>query len=269
MRAVAIAFSIPTLVMAIMLVYYNSNLLADERRRDVGTLKTRGSSGWQAFRWVLSIALVTGIMGSFGAILTGAISALVSATVREFMSFRLDLLAEFTLLLTSEAVIAVFMFSFLAGLIVALPSAVKALLMTPTEAHSIIEREVLVEAEKMSSPGIDLVALAISGYMLSPLLLAMGYMSMNIYSAMLFAAIVVPLLSIFTVALTRLLSRPTASVKSKVLSRISSKSLRAQESYLGIFDYSRRAKRWESCSLQWCLQQGYSHRYLPPLEVRI
>ncbi len=227
MRAVALAFSIPTLVMAVMLVYYNSNLLADERRRDVGTLKTRGASGWQAFRWVLSIALATGIMGSFGAIMTGSISALFSATVREFLSFRLDMLAEFSLLLTPEAVTAVFLFSFLVGLIVALPSAIRALLMTPTEAHSIIEREVLLEAEKMSSPGIDLLALAISGYLLSPMLLAMSYMSMSMYSAMLFAAFVVPLLGIFTVVLTRLLSRPTASLKSKVLARISSKSLHA------------------------------------------
>ncbi|MFW9968064.1 MAG: FtsX-like permease family protein [Candidatus Thorarchaeota archaeon] len=227
MRVVALAFSIPTLVMAVMLVYYNSSLIADERRRDVGTLKTRGASGGQAFRWVLSIALATGILGSLGAILTGAISALVSATVREFMSFRLDMLAEFTLLLTPEAVTAVFLFSFSVGLIVALPSAVRALLMTPTEAHSIIERDVLVNVEKMSSPGIDLLALGISGYLLSPMLFAMSYMSMNFTSAMLFAAIVIPLLGIFTIALTRLLSRPTASVKSKVLARINSKSLYA------------------------------------------
>ncbi|MFW9862396.1 MAG: ABC transporter permease [Candidatus Thorarchaeota archaeon] len=227
MRAVALAFSIPTLVMAVMLVYYNSNLLADERRKDVGTLKTRGASGGQAFRWILSIALTTGILGSFGAIVTGAISALVSATVREFLSFRLDMLAEFSLLLTPEATIAVFLFAFIVGLIVALPSAVRALLMTPTEAHSIIEREVLVEVEKMSSPGIDLLALGISGYLLTPILFAMTYMTMNTYSAMLFAAIVIPLLGIFTVALTRLLSRPTSSVKSKVLGRIDRKSLHA------------------------------------------
>ena len=227
MRVVALAFSIPTLVMAVMLVYYNSNLIADERRRDVGTLKTRGASGGQAFRWVLSIALATGILGSLGAILTGAISALVSATVREFMSFRLDMLAEFTLLLTPEAVTAVFLFSFSVGLIVALPSAVRALLMTPTEAHSIIEREVLINVEKMSSPGIDLLALLISGYLLSPMLFALSYMSMSFTSAMLFAAIVIPLLGIFTLALTRLLSRPTASVKSKVLARINAKSLYA------------------------------------------
>jgi ABC-type antimicrobial peptide transport system permease subunit len=227
MRAVALAFSIPTLVMAVMLVYYNSNLLADERRRDVGTLKTRGASGWQAFRWVLSIALATGIMGSFGAIFMGSISALVSATVREFLSFRLEMLAEFSLLLTPEAITAVFLFSFLVGLIVALPPAVRALLMTPTEAHSIIERDVLLEAEKMSSPGIELLALGISGYLLSPMLLAMSYMSMSIYSAMLFAAFVIPLLGIFTVALTRLLSRPAASVKSRVLGKISSESISA------------------------------------------
>ncbi|MFW9911827.1 MAG: FtsX-like permease family protein [Candidatus Thorarchaeota archaeon] len=227
MRAVALAFSIPTLVMAVMLVYYNSNLLADERRRDVGTLKTRGASGWQAFRWILSIALTTGVLGSFGAIVTGAISALVSATVREFLSFRLDMLAEFSLFLTPEAVIAVFLFAFIVGLIVALPSAVRALLMTPTEAHSVIEREALYEVEKMSSPAIDIIALGISGYLLTPILFAMSYMTMNFYSAILFAAFVIPLLGIFTVALTRLLSRPTSTVKSKVLARIGRDSMHA------------------------------------------
>ncbi|MFW9846652.1 MAG: ABC transporter permease, partial [Candidatus Thorarchaeota archaeon] len=226
MRAIAIAFSIPTLVMAVMLIYYNSNLLADEERRDIGTLKTRGASGWQAFRWVLSTALATGLLGSFGAILTGAFSAIASATVREFLVFRLDLLSEFELFLTPEAIIAVFLFSFVVGFLVALPSAIRALLMTATEAHAIIERETLHAAEKMSSPIIDLIALGISGYLLSPLLMVMGYMRMDFYGAMLFASFVIPILSIFTIALTRLLARPTASIKSSVLARIDRVSLK-------------------------------------------
>ncbi|MFQ5832519.1 MAG: FtsX-like permease family protein, partial [Candidatus Thorarchaeota archaeon] len=225
MRAIALAFSIPTLVMAVILVQYNSNLLADERRRDIGTLKTRGSSGWQAFRWILSSALTTGIIGSFGAILVGGFSALLSGTVRELMSFDLTRLSEFTLLLQTEAVVAVFMFSFVVGFVVALPSAVKALIMSATEAHDIVEREVLLETETMGSPGYELVALGITGYLLSPMLLAWTYIPMSGYGTMLFAAFIIPMLGIFIIAFARLLSRPAAEIKSKVLARIKRKSL--------------------------------------------
>jgi ABC-type antimicrobial peptide transport system permease subunit len=225
MRAIALAFSIPTLVMAIILVQYNSDLLADERRREIGTLKTRGSSGWQAFRWTLSSALTTGIIGSLGAIFVGGFSALLSGTVREFMSFDLTRLSEFTLLLHTEAVIAVFMFSFMVGFIVALPPAIKALLMSPSEAHSIVEREALLKTETMGSPGYELVAMGITGYLLSPMLLAFNYIPMSSYGTMLFAAFIIPMLGIFIIALARLLSRPTAEIKSKVLARIKRKSL--------------------------------------------
>lgn len=225
MRAIALAFSIPTIVMAIILVQYNSNLLADERRRDVGTLKTRGSSGWQAFRWVLSSALTTGVIGGLGAILVGGLSAVLSGTVKELLTFDLTRLSEFTLLLQPEAVVAVFLFSFVVGLLVALPSAVKALLMTPTEAHSIIESEVLLETETMGTPAYELVALGITGYLLSPLLMAFRYIPMSTFGSLMFAALVIPLLGIFIVAFTRLLSRPTASIKSRILARMKSKSL--------------------------------------------
>jgi len=227
MRAIALAFSIPTIVMAIILVQYNSNLLADERRRDVGTLKTRGSSGWQAFRWVLSSALTTGIIGGLGAILVGGLSAILSGTVRELLSFDLTRLSEFTLLLQPEAVVTVFMFSFIVGLLVALPSAVKALLMTPTEAHSIIESQVLLETESMGTPAYELVALGITGYLLSPLLLAFRYIPMGTFGSMMFAALVIPMLGIFIVAFTRLLSRPTSRIKSRILARMKSKSLQS------------------------------------------
>jgi ABC-type lipoprotein release transport system permease subunit len=155
-RAVAIAFSIPSIIMGIMLIQYNSKLLSDEQRRDVGTIKTRGSSGMQAFAWVLSSAVTTGIIGSIGAVLTGLLSAVLSGSVRELLVFNLDQLAGFTLLMTPTAIVIVFSFSFIVGLIVALPSAVKALLMTPTEAHSVLEGEILAESEEMGSPAIDM-----------------------------------------------------------------------------------------------------------------
>ena len=68
MRAIALAFSIPSVIMGAMLIQYNAKLLSDDQRRDVGTLKTRGSSGWQAFNWVLSNALAVGFIGSLGAV---------------------------------------------------------------------------------------------------------------------------------------------------------------------------------------------------------
>ncbi|MCJ7817327.1 MAG: FtsX-like permease family protein, partial [Candidatus Thorarchaeota archaeon] len=135
MRAIALSFSIPSIIMGAMLIQYNARLLSDDQRRDVGTLKTRGSSGWQAFNWVLSNALATGFVGSLGAVATGVASALLSGTVKELLVFDLNRIQGFEILLQPIAVIGVFLFSFSVGLIVALPSAVKALLMTPAEAH--------------------------------------------------------------------------------------------------------------------------------------
>jgi len=155
MRAIALAFSIPSI--------------------DIGMLKTRGASGWQAFTWVLSSAIITGIFGSLGAVLTGALAALLSSTVRILMVFDLTQLADIAILLQPTAVVIVFMFSFVVGLIVALPGAVRALLMTPTEAHSVIERETLAEAEELGSPVIELIALALSGYILMPLLVMVSF----------------------------------------------------------------------------------------------
>ncbi|MFX0108531.1 MAG: FtsX-like permease family protein, partial [Candidatus Hodarchaeota archaeon] len=216
-RAIAIAFSIPTIVMAIIVVQYNSNLLADERRRDIGTLKTRGSSGWQAFRWIMSSAVVTGIVGSIGSIGLGALAALLSGTVRELLVFDFSLLSGFTLLLKIEAIIAVFGFSFSVGLMIAIPAAVRAMMMSPEEAHSVIERQVLTETEKMGSPAVELIVLGITGYILTPILYTMRYITMNPAGAMAFAILIVPLLAAFIVAFTRLLSRPSGSAKSRIL----------------------------------------------------
>ncbi len=226
MRAIALAFSIPSIVMGIMLIQYNSNLLADERRKDIGMLKTRGASGWQAFTWVLSSAIITGIVGSFGAVLTGALAALLSSTVRILMVFDLTLLADMTILLQPTAVAIVFMFSFIVGLIVALPAAVRALLMTPTEAHSAIEREVLTEAEELGNPVIELLALAMSGYVLIPVLIMISYGGFYVGSYMAFMMIAAPLLGVFTIALARLMSRPTSRIKAGLLEKMEKSRLR-------------------------------------------
>jgi ABC-type lipoprotein release transport system permease subunit len=188
MRVIALAFSIPSIVMGIMLIQYNSNLLADERRKDIGMLKTRGASGWQAFTWVLSSAIITGIVGSLGAVLTGALAALLSSTVRILMVFDLTQLADMTILLQPTA--------------------------------SVIEREVLAEAEEMGNPVIELLALALSGYVLMPLLLMMSFGGFYIASYMAYMIIAAPLLGIFTISLARLMSRPTSRIKAGLLEKM-------------------------------------------------
>lgn len=143
MKVIALAFTIPSLVMGIMLVQYNSNLLADQRRRNVGALKTRGSSGSQAFFWVLSMVVFAGVIGSIGAIFTGALLAFLSGSIRELMVFDLTQLSSYELILGLQSVAGLVLFAFGVGLAVGIPTAIRALLMTPAEAQSVIEREAL------------------------------------------------------------------------------------------------------------------------------
>jgi len=225
MRAIALSFSIPSVIMGAMLIQYNARLLSDAQRKDVGTLKTRGASGWQAFNWVLSNALAIGFVGSLGAIATGVASALLAGTVRELLVFDPLRIAGFEILLQPYAVMVVFLFSFSVGLIVALPSAVKALLMTSAEAHSNLQRDILVDAEKMGSPTIDIIAVGASGWLLFPLVSSLAFSSFDLFSSMTFAAIIIPVLGIFLFSFTRLLSRPTAAIKARVLGRIKRPSL--------------------------------------------
>ncbi|MGY5855487.1 MAG: hypothetical protein RTS72_02735, partial [Candidatus Thorarchaeota archaeon] len=224
-RGIAIAFSIPSIIMGVMLIHYNSKLLADEQRRDVGTIKTRGSSGMQAFSWVLSSAVTTGVIGSFGAVITGILSALLSGSVRELLVFNLDQLSGFIMLLQPTAVIIVFSFSFIVGLIVALPSAVKALLMTPTEAHSVLEGEILTQSEAMGSPAIDLVVVGVAGYLLLLMMVFYAMSGLSATASTFFAATIIPMMALFLFFSTRILSRSTAGIKSRVLSRFQRPSL--------------------------------------------
>lgn len=220
MRAIAISFSIPSIVMGVMLVYYTSNLLADERRKDIGTLKTRGGSGWQAFKWIISSSLLTATIGSLGAIGTGAVAAYLSSAVKLFFIFDLTQLTGLEFLLYPQSLAIVFGFSFGVGILVSLPIAIKSFLMSSTEAHSTIEREILLEEEKMGSPWIDLVVIAISGY---ATLQTVMYTSMFSYyglSVLGMLIVLVPFLAGFIVGFARLLSRPVASIKEKVLKRI-------------------------------------------------
>ena len=225
MRAIALAFSLPTIIMGVMLIQYNARLLADTQRRDVGTLKTRGSSGMQAFSWVLSNALATGILGSIGAVCTGILAAILSSTVKELLVFDLGHLAGFAILLQPIAVAAVFFFSFIVGIIVALPTAIKALLMTPSEAHSSLENATLSDSEKMGSPITDLLMIGIAGWLLLPMMSMLAYLGMGAFASFAAVAVIIPVLGVFLFGFVRLLSRPTAIVKAKILGRIRRPSL--------------------------------------------
>ncbi|MFW9869516.1 MAG: hypothetical protein ACFFEL_07805 [Candidatus Thorarchaeota archaeon] len=219
-RAIALAFSLPSVFMGLMLIQYNTKLVSDEQRRDVGTLKTRGSSGIQAFSWVLSSAVATGAVGSLGAVVVGAGSALLSGSVRELFVFNLEQLEGFALLLHPIAVLFVFLFSFVAGILIALPGAIKALIMTPTEAHGILEGEIITDSEKMGNPSIDLLAVGVSGWLLMPMLAFFALFGVGA-----FGVVIIPLFAVFLFAFTRGLSRPTALIKSKLLSLVRRPSL--------------------------------------------
>ena len=225
MRVIALAFTIPSLVMAVMLVQYNSDLLADQRRRDVGAIKTRGASGIQAFSWILGVVLFTGVVGSIGAVLTGAIAALLSGTIRELMVFDLAQLSSFELVLWPQSIVGLILFSFMLGIGVGIPIAVKALLMTPAEAHGVLEREALGKEEKMANPLVHGGVVGVSGVLLIPLLSVLSDASLSVMGSMLFAGAFVTLLAVFTIGLTLLLSRPAAAFKSRILGQIRSQRL--------------------------------------------
>jgi ABC-type antimicrobial peptide transport system permease subunit len=224
MRTITLAFSIPSVFMGIMLVQYNGKLVEDARRRDVGTLKTRGASGWQAFAWVLTSALVVGLVGSIGAVLTGILGALISGSVRELLVFDPELFYGFSIFLQPVSVISVFLFSFSIGALVAIPPAIRALIMSATEAHGILSKETLTGTEKMGSAATDVAATAISAYLLFNMLslLFMPFFTISLISI---AVILIPLLAIFLFFFTRLFARFTAGIKSSVLRRFRSPSL--------------------------------------------
>ncbi len=225
MRVIALAFTIPSLVMAVMLVQYNSDLLSDQRRRNVGAIKTRGASGIQAVSWILGIVLFTGVVGSVGAVMTGAIAALLSGTIRELMVFDLAQLSSFELVLWPQSIVGLVLFSFLLGFGVGIPVAVKALLMTPAEAHGVLEREALGKEEKMANPFLHGGVVGVSAVLLIPLLSILSDSTLSIMGSLLFASAFVALLAVFTIGLTLLLSRPAAAGKSRILGRIRSQKL--------------------------------------------
>ncbi|TFG29066.1 ABC transporter permease [Candidatus Thorarchaeota archaeon] len=224
MTIISLAFSIPSIVMGIMLLVYNSRLMEDQHRRETGTLITRGSSGWQSFNWVISSALVTGVIGSVGAVLTGALAALLSGGVRQLLVFSGEELFSFNLLLEPTSITIIFVFSFIVGFAISLPSAINALLLIPDEAHSVVERQSLAGKEKIRSPIAEVIAVIVSGLLVTPLLSTLSSGAVSSNGLVLFAALVIMMFGIFIVSIARILSIPASFIKSKMLGLFQSAS---------------------------------------------
>ncbi|MCF2137978.1 MAG: hypothetical protein K9W43_12160 [Candidatus Thorarchaeota archaeon] len=220
MRFVSIAFSIPTIMMGVLLVYYDSTLGSDEIHRDSSTLKTRGASGKQVFLWIMTRSSVVAILGGFGALLTGVLASFFAGTVRTFLEFDLSRLATLTFFVEPTTVVIAFLFSFMLGLFASVPIAYHSLTQSIAEAHQIINRRVLLGREFMNAPVAEVAFFAVTLYCLVPLLLLSGYAMYNPSSFFGVMTILTPILIIFIVTGTRLASRPTSGLKGRVLNRL-------------------------------------------------
>ncbi|MBD3407152.1 MAG: FtsX-like permease family protein [Candidatus Lokiarchaeota archaeon] len=225
MSLISISFSVPTLTMGYMLISYNSDMQADQRRRDVGIVKTRGASSWQAGFWVLSNAIFTGTIGSFASILLGIGATFISGTVQELLIFDPALLEDFSLLLQWNSIVFVFSFAFVMGLIVSIPNTIQALIMTPKHAHQIISGTDEERNESLGSPAKELIALAIGMYFLLTLVTLIIFQEGSSYILGSVSVLMFPVIGLITIAGGRLLSRPTAKIKSAFLEKIRSVSL--------------------------------------------
>lgn len=216
MTSIAIAFSIPTLVMGIILVYYSTKLLSDRLRRDVGTLRVRGASVRQSLSWVLSTTAFTGIVGGIGAILISAFAAVLSGSAKELFVF--DSSTTFNIILYPSSVIAVFLFSFFIGFVTSTSSTIHVLLMTPTKSHEEMETETeAFEMEHMTNPLFDVLVLLFSGIVSVQLLLFLGQ-GMSV--SWMILGLVILMVGAFVVFLTRFLSRFTGPIKYRVFERL-------------------------------------------------
>ncbi len=218
MRLVSFAFSIPTILMGIMLVNYDAALGADEIRRDSGTLKTRGASGRQVFLWIMARSTIISLMGGLGAILTGVLSSYLAGTVRTFLQFDLTRLATLSFYLDPVVILFAFAFSFVLGLFVSFPIAYKSLIQTISESHQVIERQALMGQEFMKPPVADILFFAVTFYCVSPLILFSSFAVVVPSAFFALLMVLVPILLILILTSARLASRPTSRIKAKILS---------------------------------------------------
>ncbi len=224
LSTIAIAFSIPSLIMGIMLVKYNDDLLEDERRQEIGNIRVRGATGWQSFSWIFSRGLVTATLGSIAAFVTGIIAAALSGSVKELLVFDFQQWDEFSVLITPEATIFVFCFSFVIGTAVSLPAAVKSLLVSPVEAHHRMRDDSLIQIETMRNPTLDLLIIVISGLLSVVLIPRISSFSGDGSGNLLLLA-TVAMFGVFALSSVRFLSRFTGFIKERLLNRVQNNRL--------------------------------------------
>ncbi len=215
MRLIAIAFSVPTVIMGLMLIYYDSELRIDLIRRDSAVLRTRGASTGQVIRWVLGRALLTAILGSAGAVFVGIAGSLVGSSTRTFLSLDLSALGVMPVLVTPNIVSFVFVFTLIVGLVVSFSTIYRVLVISVAEAHQTVIAEITNEREKQTNWHSDFALFVCASYVLIPLLFISAYIVGAATSTML---IVVLALAIWSLA--RLLGRVTSRVKRGLLSRL-------------------------------------------------
>jgi len=232
LRSTAIAFSIPSIMTGFMLVQYGSELMADERRQEVGFLRVRGASGWQAFSWVLSLAMVTALVGSLGAIAMGLFATLLSGSVKEFVVIDLGALTGFGVLLTPSAFVFVFLFSFGVGFLVALPAAIRSLLVSPTDAHSRVDRDPQDKTAQSDNPAVGLLIVVVTGFLAFQLLATAGGSGFT-GGGLVTVIARIAIFGAFVLSLTRLLSLRSGHSKSWAIQRIHSASLLVGTRVLG------------------------------------
>lgn len=220
MTLVALAFSVPSVIMGIMLVNYNSEILADERRREIGNIVTRGAKGRQAFVWVMGSALVTGILGSFGAVGTGILAAVLSGTTSGPLQFDLSRTIAVEQALNPELILYVFSFSFVVGVAVSLPSALRALIMLPSEARMKIDRQTTRQGCERVSPVWEISIAAVSAILVIPMLGRLGQQGISSSGSVLFAMTLILLFSALIIGSAKALSRLGPFLRRKVLGRV-------------------------------------------------
>ena len=233
MRTISLAFAIPSIVMGVMLVQYNSNLLADQRRRNVGFLKTRGATGVQAASWVLSMSLFTGLIGSLGAILSGSLAALIAGGTREFMEFQQAQASSFIIVFLPQSILLIFLFTFLLGLAISISTVIKAYLMTPADAHAAVGRDDLTQQENSGNILYQIAAMVVSGVLLTLLINSLTSMTDLSSGATYLGAAMILLLAAFVVSSAFVFAVPLSKLKSTLLTRIGVRNLVAGTRVMG------------------------------------
>ena len=229
MTSIAISFSIPTIFMGLLLVYYSTKLLSDKLRRDVGMLRVRGASMRQALWWVLSSTSVTGILGAVGAIATGALASTLSGGVKGFFIFDISTAAGFDLLLNPNSVAVVFLFSFILGFVISTSSTIRVLLMQPSKAHREMEHESLKD-EDISNPIPEVLVAAISAVLSLQFLTIIGQ---GAFAGWYVPALLILFFGAFIISVTRLLARATGPLKCKLMERVNHPLLRVGSKVIG------------------------------------